>query len=135
MIKQGKHRRNLFLGPISILLHTFAVCSPSYQHSRIFSTKSKSSRSIPAIIKTVCTVSKIYTTSLDINTNTNHKIGTPISLRCIGQFPIDCQAQQRELAATDQVVINEWFDNNGITIGNMADTVEKQNLSKRLLYT
>lgn len=83
----------------------------------------------------MCIISKIHTTGLDITAHINHKIGTSIFLRCIGQFPIDCQLQQRELAGTDQVVVNEWFDNDDITIGSMMDTMEKQNLSKRLLYT
>ena len=118
MIKQGKHRRNLVSDPVSIL-----------------TTISEPSRAIPSIIKNVCTVAEIRTTGLDITAHTNNKTGTPISLRRIGQFPVDRRPQQRELATTDQGVVNEWFDNSGITIGSMADTMEKQNRSKRLLYT
>lgn len=65
----------------------------------------------------MCIVSEIYTTSLDITAHTNHKIGTSISLRRIVRFLADCRLQQRELAATDQGVVNKWFDNSGITIG------------------
>ncbi len=39
------------------------------------------------------------------------------------------------MVAVDQAVINQWLDDSGITIGSIADTMEKQNLSKRLLYT
>ena len=39
------------------------------------------------------------------------------------------------MVAVDQAVINQWFDNSDITISSMADIMEKQNLSKRLLYT
>ncbi len=136
MIKQGKHRRDPSPSPVSTPLYTSAVPSPSCQRSRIFTTiTSESSRLIPAIIKNVCTVSEIHTLGLDTTAHTNHKNGTPISLRRIGQFPVDRRPQQRELSTTDQVVINEWFDDSGITIGSMADTVEKRNRGKRLLYT
>lgn len=37
--------------------------------------------------------------------------------------------------AVDQANINQWFNDTGITIRKIADTVEKQNLSERLLYT
>ena len=39
------------------------------------------------------------------------------------------------MIAVDQAVINQWFDDSVITIGSMADTIEKENLSNRLLYT
>ncbi len=83
----------------------------------------------------MCTVSEIHTFGLETTAHTNHKNGTPISLRHIGQFPVDRRPQQQELSTTDQVVMNKWFDDSGITIGSMADTVEKQNQGKRLLYT
>ena len=35
----------------------------------------------------------------------------------------------------DQKIIDQWFDGSGITIDSMADTLEKKNLGKRLLYT
>ena len=35
----------------------------------------------------------------------------------------------------DQTFIDQWFDGSGITIGSMADTLEKKSLSNRLLYT
>lgn len=63
------------------------------------------------------------------------KTGTPITLRRIGQFPIDCQPQQQELVAINQAIINLCFDSSGITIGSMVDTSEKPDLSKWLLYT
>ena len=85
--------------------------------------------------KNVCTASEIRVAGLDITAHTNHSSGTPITLHRIGQFPVDRRPQQRELVAVDQAVINQWFDNSGITIGRMANTLEKQNLSKRLLYT
>ena len=96
---------------------------------------SESIRQIPPIIKNVCTTSEIRVAGLDITAHTNYNSGTPITLRRIGQFLVDCQPQQRELVAVDRAVINQWFDDSGITIGSMADTLEKQNLSKRLLYT
>lgn len=55
----------------------------------------------------MCIVFKIHTIGLDITTYTNHKIGTLISLCCIGQFPVDYQSQQRRLSVTDQVVVNK----------------------------
>ncbi len=62
-------------------------------------------------------------------------MSTPITLRRIGQFSVDRRLHRQELVAVDQAVINQWFDDSGITIGSMADTMEKQNLSKKLLYT
>lgn len=35
----------------------------------------------------------------------------------------------------DQTFINEWFDNSGIIIDSLANTLEKKNLGKQLLYT
>ncbi len=72
---------------------------------------------------------------MDITAYTNHNLSTPIILRRIGQFPVDRQPQRQEFVADYQAIINQWFDDSGITIGSMADTMEKQNLSKRLLYT
>ena len=111
-----------------------AICLLFGQCFRIFTTISKPSCILPPIIRNVCTITKICTTSLDITAHTNNKTGTLISLQHIGQFPVDCQHEPRELAITNQVVMNNWFDNSGITIGSMADTVEKQNLNNRLLY-
>lgn len=51
------------------------------------------------------------------------------------QFPVDRRPKHRVLANVNQTIINEWFDNSGITIDSMADTLEKKNLSKPLLYT
>lgn len=53
----------------------------------------------------------------------------------IGQFLLDRWPEQRELVGVNQAIINQWFDNSDIKIGSMADTLDKQNLSKRLLYT
>ena len=113
----------------------FSTCSLFGQRFCILIIISKPFRTIPPIIRNVCTIAKICTTGLDITSHTNNKTGTPISLRRIGQFPVDRQSEQRELATTDQIVVNNWFYDSGITIGSMADIVEKQNLSKRLLYT
>lgn len=107
MIKQGKHRHNPSSDPVSTSFDTSAVLSPSCQCSRIFTIPSESSRSIPAIIKNVCIVSKIHTIGLDTTAHTNHKIGTPISLRRIGQFLLDRRPQQRDLSAMDQVVVDK----------------------------
>ena len=111
-----------------------ALFSPS-QSSKLGPIFSESIRQIPPIIKNVCTASEIRVAGLDITAHTNHSSSTPITLRRIGQFPVDRRPQQRELVAVDQAVINQWFDDSGITIGSMANTMEKQNLSKRLLYT
>lgn len=118
LIKQEKHRRNLVFDLVSILIII-----------------SKPSCAISSIIKNVCTVTKICITGLDIMAHTNNKPGISISLRCIGQFPIDCRPQQQELVAMDQVVVNEKFENSGIIIDSIADKRKKQNLNKRLLYT
>ncbi len=95
----------------------------------------ESTRRIPAIIKNVCTAAEIRTSGLDLTiSHTNQKAGTPITLRRIGQFPVDRRPEHRELVGEDQKIIDQWFDDSGITIGNMADTLERKNLSKRLLY-
>lgn len=124
MTGQGGHRRKTI---------------PDYlyagQFPQIHSTTSEPSCPIPPIIKNVYTASEIRITGLDNTAHTYHSSSTPITLRRIGQFPIDRRPQQQELIAVDQAVINQWFDDSDITIGSMADTMEKQNLSKRLLYT
>ena len=53
----------------------------------------------------------------------------------MGRFPVDRRPQRRKLVAVDQAVINQWFDDSGITISSMADIMEKHNLSKKLLNT
>lgn len=100
-----------------------------------FSILSESSRHIPTIIQNVYTASEIRTSGLDITAHANQKVGTPITLRRIGQFAVDRRPEHRELVGMDQTVIDQWFDGSGITIGSMADTLEKKSLSKRLLYT
>lgn len=107
----------------------------SGQLSRPFSILSESARHIPTIIQNVYTASEIRTSGLDITAHTNQKVCTPITLRRIGQFPVDRRPEQRELVGMDQTFIEQWFDGSGITIGSMADTLEKKSLSKRLLYT
>ena len=135
MTGQGGQRRRIIPDYFSkTLLAASALFSPSpsFKLGPIFS---ESIRRIPPAIKNVCTASEIRVAGMDITAHTNHGSSTLITLRRIEQFPVDCRPQQRELVAVDQAVINQWFDDSGITISNMADTMEKQNLSKRFLYT
>lgn len=81
---------------------------------------------VSAIIKNVCIAAKIHTSGLDITAHTNQKADTLIILQRIGQFLIDRWPKHRELADVNQTIINRWFDNSGITIGSMADTLEKK---------
>ena len=101
------------------------TCLLFRQHFRILTTISEPSHTIPPIIRNICTIAKILTTGLDITAHTNNKTGTPISLRRIGQFLVDRRPEKRKLATTNQVIVNNWFDDSGITIGSIADTVEK----------
>lgn len=135
MTGQGGHRRKIIPDHLPKTFNAaFTLSSPS-QSLKIYPTTSESSRPIPPIIKNICTVSEIRTAGLDVTAQTNQQSGTPITLWRIRQFPVDRRPQQRALVAVEQAVINEWFDDSGITIGSMANTVEKQNLGKRLLYT
>ena len=135
MTEQGGQRRRTIPDYFS---KTFPAASALFSPSQSFKLGpifSESIRQIPPIIKNVYTASEIRIAGLDITAHTNHISSTPITLRRIGQFSVDRQPQQQELVAVDQAVINQWFDDSGITIDSMADTMEKQNLSKRLLYT
>ncbi len=132
---QGEQRRKIipdyFFKAYSA---TFALIFLS-RSSKWGSIFSESISQIPPIIKNIFTVSEIRIAGLDITAHTNHNLSTPITLKRIGQFPVHRRPQRRELVAFDQGTINQWFDDSGITIGSMADTMEKQNLSKRLLYS
>ena len=135
MTGQGRHRRKTIPDYFS---KTFPAASALFSPSQSFKLGPiffELICQIPPIIKNVCTASEIRVIGLDITAHTNYSLTTPITLHRIGQFPVDCRPQQQELVAVDQAVINQWFDDSGITIGSMADTMEKQNLNKRLLYT
>lgn len=59
----------------------------------------------------------------------------PMSLRTLHGFPVKRRPKPRELSMDDQGLIDQWFDESEITVGPVADTLERRDLVKRLLYT
>lgn len=59
----------------------------------------------------------------------------PITLRTVHGFPVKQRPRLRELSNASQREIDEWFAENEITIGVVADTPERPCAAKRLLYT
>ncbi len=59
----------------------------------------------------------------------------PISLRTMYGFPVQRRPKHRELSTDDQGLVDRWFDESEITVGPVADTLERRNLAERLLYT
>ena len=134
MTGQGEQRRKIIP---DYFFTTYCATSALIFLSRSFklgSIFSESISQIPPIIKNVFTASEICIVSLDITAHTNHNLSTPITLQ-IGQFPVHRRPQRQELVVVDQGVINQCFDDSGIIIGSMADTMENENLGKKLLYT
>lgn len=50
-------------------------------------------------------------------------------------FPTQRRPIQREMSTDSNDIVNEWFASSGITIGIMADTNERIEKAKRLVYT
>ena len=125
MTWQGGQRRKIIADYFSKTTPaTFTLIFLS-QSSKLGSIFSESISQISPVIKNVFTPSEIRICGLDITTHTNLNLSTSITLRRIGQFLVDRRLQRRKLVAVDQVVINQWFDDSGITIDSMADTMEK----------
>lgn len=59
----------------------------------------------------------------------------PMHLRSTHGFPTTRRPENRELSTEPQPVVDEWFDQSGITIGNVANTPVKRQAARRLLYT
>lgn len=53
----------------------------------------------------------------------------------VGRFPVNRQSQLREISFKSQQVINEWFDENEITIDIMADIIKRVQMVWRMLFT
>lgn len=134
LIKQQKYWHNLGFNAIFVLSYMFATCSLFSQYSWILIIISDQSYTILLIIKKISIIIKICITSLNITTNINNKTRIPISLQHITQFLVDCQSEQQELAITNKIVVNNLFNNSGITICSIADIIKKQNIRKKLLY-
>lgn len=63
------------------------------------------------------------------------KTRTPFRMNEVGRFPINRRPQRRGLSDENQSIINDWFNQTELTIGDMADTPQRRDAVKRLLYT
>lgn len=125
MTKQGGQRRKIIPDhPLTAVCVASASFKPG-QPPKLSSVLSESFHQIPAFIKNVCPAFKIRTAGLDAIAPTNQKAGTSITLRRIRQFPVDSQPKQWKLVGVEQAVVTQWFDDSGITIGGMANILEK----------
>ncbi|KAF6238733.1 hypothetical protein HO173_003239 [Letharia columbiana] len=59
----------------------------------------------------------------------------PMSLRTMHGFPTKRRPQLREMSDASQVEVDKWFAESEITIGAVADTLERKDAAKRLMYT
>ena len=53
----------------------------------------------------------------------------------VGWFPVNKRPQFYKLSFKSQQVINKWFNKSRITIGIIADTIEKIQMIQRMLFT
>ena len=66
---------------------------------------------------------------LDLKDNPRYSLG-------IGEgFPTERRPKQRVLSTEALVIMWEWFEESGITIGSMAKTEDERNRAVTLLYT
>lgn len=59
----------------------------------------------------------------------------PMSLRTMHGFPTKRRPQLREMSDVSQAEVDEWFLESEITIGVVADTPERRDAARRLMYT
>ena len=85
---------------------------------------------VPKTARQVCSATEVTKISDD------HQIAyRPLVMGQVQKFPVDRRPQQRELSAAPQEEIDMWFQESEITIGTVADTLEKQAIARRLFFT
>ena len=79
----------------------------------------------------VCSATEIRRIEQDKST-----FGTkPLTVRQAVKFPVPRRPTLRPISTDSQERVDEWFRDSGITIGEAADTPERQAMARRLFYT